>query len=188
MEGTSTLAGTRSERPAFAVRGLHHHAYRARDMEATRAFYEDVIGLPLIATFVETRQDGTAPASYIHTFFELQDGSCLAFFGFPGEVEGQLTPVNSFGHHLALEVEGLAAIEAIRKRYEAYGLKSRTVDHGYCVSIYTQDPNGMTIEFTTKVPATDAIMAERRPTAHEDLRKWLAGIVENNNRWRGSSG
>ena len=30
------------------IRGLHHYAYRCRDCEETRAFYEDVLGLPLV--------------------------------------------------------------------------------------------------------------------------------------------
>ena len=32
---------------------LHHTAYVTKDLEATRAFYEDLIGLPLTATWSE---------------------------------------------------------------------------------------------------------------------------------------
>ena len=32
---------------------LHHTAYVSRDLEATRKFYEEVIGLPLLATWCE---------------------------------------------------------------------------------------------------------------------------------------
>ena len=31
----------------IAIKGLHHAAYRCRDSEETRAFYEDFLGLPL---------------------------------------------------------------------------------------------------------------------------------------------
>ena len=31
---------------------LHHTAYVTRDLEATRKFYEELIGLPLVARFV----------------------------------------------------------------------------------------------------------------------------------------
>ena len=41
---------------------LHHTAYVTKDLEATRAFYEDVIGLPLIATYTERDE----PVSYTH--------------------------------------------------------------------------------------------------------------------------
>src|ERR1700745_2082912 len=60
------------------IKGLHHNAYRCRDSEETRAFYEDFLGLRLVSAF-EIDQ-GRA----LHTFFEMDDGSCLAFFEVPG--------------------------------------------------------------------------------------------------------
>ena len=33
------------------IRGLHHSAYRCRDSEETRRFYEDFLGLPLVNAF-----------------------------------------------------------------------------------------------------------------------------------------
>ena len=33
--------------PAAPIHQLHHYAYRARDAEETRHFYEDILGLPL---------------------------------------------------------------------------------------------------------------------------------------------
>ena len=32
------------------IKGLHHNAYRCRDSEETRRFYEDFLGLPLAHT------------------------------------------------------------------------------------------------------------------------------------------
>ena len=34
-------------------RRLHHAAWVTRDQEATRHFYEDILGLPLVATWAE---------------------------------------------------------------------------------------------------------------------------------------
>ena len=34
--------------PFVPVRGLHHFAWRCRDCEETRRFYEDVLGLPVV--------------------------------------------------------------------------------------------------------------------------------------------
>ena len=31
------------------IKGLHHAAYRCRDSEETRKFYEDFLGLPFVA-------------------------------------------------------------------------------------------------------------------------------------------
>ncbi|MFM1895739.1 MAG: hypothetical protein RLZZ385_813 [Pseudomonadota bacterium] len=33
------------------IKGLHHNAYRCRDSEQTRRFYEDLLGLPLGLAF-----------------------------------------------------------------------------------------------------------------------------------------
>ncbi len=42
-----------------AIKGLHHSAYRCRDSEETRSFYEDFLGLPLIEAFpIGTTQSG----------------------------------------------------------------------------------------------------------------------------------
>lgn len=61
---------------------LHHTAYVTRDLEATRKFYEELIGLPLVATWCESDELFGAIRTYCHTFFELADGSALAFFQF----------------------------------------------------------------------------------------------------------
>ena len=35
----------------IAIKKLHHNAYRCRDSEVTRKFYEDFLGLPLVDAF-----------------------------------------------------------------------------------------------------------------------------------------
>jgi catechol 2,3-dioxygenase-like lactoylglutathione lyase family enzyme len=42
----------------MAIKGLHHNAYRCRDSEETRKFYEDFLGLPLAHT-LEIRETKT---------------------------------------------------------------------------------------------------------------------------------
>ena len=61
---------------------LHHTAYVAKDLEATRRFYEDIIGMPLVATWCEVDELFGAERVYCHLFFELADGGALAFFSF----------------------------------------------------------------------------------------------------------
>jgi catechol 2,3-dioxygenase-like lactoylglutathione lyase family enzyme len=60
------------------IKGLHHNAYRCHDSEETRAFYDDFLGLRMVSAF--EINEGRA----LHTFFEMDDGSCLAFFEVPG--------------------------------------------------------------------------------------------------------
>ena len=61
---------------------LHHTAYVSSNLEATRQFYEDLIGLPLMATWCESDKLFGAERTYCHCFFGLADGSALAFFQF----------------------------------------------------------------------------------------------------------
>ena len=67
------------------IKGLHHAAYRCRNSEETRKFYEDFLGLPLVdALPIGTTITGRA-ANVLHTFFAMDDGSCVAFFEEPDE-------------------------------------------------------------------------------------------------------
>ena len=68
--------------PAAApIQQLHHYAYRAKDAEETRHFYEDILGLPLFHIIQSDYVPSTGEyCPYTHFFFRLQDGSCIAFF------------------------------------------------------------------------------------------------------------
>ncbi|MGI9595359.1 MAG: VOC family protein [Acidimicrobiales bacterium] len=168
---------------------LHHNAYVTKDQAATRAFYEDLIGLPLIATWSETDELFGAERVYCHTFFGLGDGSALAFFQFANQEDAdifdpELAP--SPFRHIALKVSADLQ-DAIAKRLEEAGWNpdgTFVLEHGYCRSLYTEDPNGLLIEFTVDAPSMDAIAAERLPKAHAELEKWLAGDRTSNNTYR----
>ena len=179
---------TTQRREAIRVKKFHHHAFRTSDMEATRRFWEDILGCPLIGTFVETTDPVTEePSNYIHCFFEMADGTAMAFFQFQEglyketAIQGAQDP---FDHHLALEVEGKHEIFTFRDRLTACGYDHMLIDHGYCYSIYMHDPNGMQVELTTKVPETVEIMERHARTAHDDLKRWLEGVTVANNEYR----
>ena len=61
---------------------LHHNAYVVKDHEANRRFLEDLLGIPLVATWCEKtyRADLGREVEFCHTFFGLDAGSALAFF------------------------------------------------------------------------------------------------------------
>ncbi len=162
---------------------LHHHAYVSSDQERTRQFYEDIIGLPLVDTWCEAGENGGS--DFCHTFFELEDGSSLAFFQF-AEAEAQaaaVSPPTSVYDHVALAAtpEVQAAIE---ERAGAAGVPALLIDHGYCSSLYLSDPDGLLIEITVDNPAAVAGAAARRPTARAELERWLAGDHTDNNTFR----
>lgn len=155
---------------------LHHHAYRCRDSEETRKFYEEVLGIPLIASFIEDGGRAGSSHRYLHTFYELADGSCVAFFEVEGE-QFEPLPHKGLGHHIALEIDGEGVFEEYLRRARAHGIEPRVTHHGYCKSLYMGDPNGMTVELTTKVPETAGIMAMERARAYDQLAEWRRTVA-----------
>ena len=168
---------------------LHHHAWMVDDQEVNRQFYEDVIGLPLVATWTEREVLFGKEREYCHTFYALADGSALAFFQFsdPEDQKEFKTEINfTPGRHIAFKVDQESQ-EAIQKRLAAAGRTEPdafVIDHGYCVSLYVTDPNGLMLEFVVDHPDVEEIDAVRRRTAHADLARWLDGDHSSNNDWR----
>jgi glyoxylase I family protein len=170
---------------------LHHTAYVTRDLEKTRAFYEDIIGLPLAATWRESDELFGAVRTYCHCFFELEDGSALAFFQFvdPGDqaLFGPQMPETPF-HHIALNVDAQTQA-AIAGRLEQAGYRAPqtyVLEHGYCRSLYAVDPNGMIVELTCDNPEANRPEAAtaRRAAARRILTEWLAGNHSSTNTYR----
>jgi glyoxylase I family protein len=169
---------------------LHHHAFVVRDLEVNRRFFEDILGMPLVATWCERvfNPDVQREVDYCHTFFALADGSALAFFQFGDEElyerSKPLFPKSPGFHHIALKVEPLTYSE-IDQRLAAAGVARRQVDHGYCRSLYVSSPDGLIVEFTADPPNVEAIAARRRADAHSELARWLQGDHTPNNLDRG---
>jgi glyoxylase I family protein len=168
---------------------LHHTAYTTKDMEKTRVFYEEVIGMPLVATWSESDELFGKVRTYCHCFFGLADGSALAFFQFADPADQELfdppLPPSPF-RHIALHVDADAQRE-IEERIRAAGYEEPdtfTLEHGYCRSLYIVDPNGMILEFTVDAPDAAEINAERLKDAHSELKRWLAGNHDINNTYR----
>jgi glyoxylase I family protein len=168
---------------------LHHTAYVTKDLEATRHFYEDILGIPLAATWCETDFLFGKDRTYCHCFFELGDGSALAFFQFAdAEDQAMFDPdlAPSPFRHIALNVDEATQAE-LEVRIKKAGLQppqTYTLEHGYCRSIYVEDPNGMIVEFTCDDPRASIGEAERRGRAHAELARWLAGDHTSNNDFR----
>ena len=155
-----------------AIKGLHHAAFRCRDSEETRRFYEDFLGLPLEEAF-EIRQTKTGRStSVLHTFFRMGDGSCMAFFEAPGRAF-EFKAQHDFDLHIALEVEP-EELDAKLEQGKALGIETRGVsDHGFIRSIYFRDPNGYVVELSAKKPGVaPAGDRERTRSARESLDAW----------------
>ncbi len=174
-----------SQAPSVVSR-LHHNAHVTRDMAAVRAFYEEIIGFPLVATWCEKTMLFGKERVYMHCFFEVGEGESLAFFQFADEEDGrEFGPElqHSAFRHLAMKVDQKSQ-DGIRDRLAAAGYEepdTYILDHGYCYSLYVTDPAGLLIEFTVDHADVDAINAEQREKAHRELKRWLAGDHSPNN-------
>lgn len=155
------------------IKGLHHNAYRCRDSEETRQFYEDFLDLKLAHT-LEITETATGRASRVlHTFFQMDDGSCLAFFEAP-DMAFDFKPQHDFDLHIALEVDE-PTLKSMFAKGKERGIETRgIVDHGIVHSIYFRDPNGYVIELTAKMPEHDEAMNPAVNDARAILDKWQA--------------
>ena len=157
----------------MTIRGLHHNAYRCRDSEETRKFYEDFLGLPLAEAF-EIKQTQTGRNTRVlHSFYQMDDGSFLAFFEAPDQ-PFEFKAQHDFDLHIALEVDE-ATLQAMLTKGKASGIHTRGIaDHGFLQSIYFRDPNGYVIELTAKMPGHDAAMDRNTNHARDKLAQWQA--------------
>ena len=156
---------------------LHHMAFRCRDSEETRAFYEEVIGLTLAHTLpIEVTKTGRA-ARVLHTFFALKDGSFIAFFEAP-DAPFDFKAQHDFDLHLALDAEPEEVARA-RAAAEAKGIEVRgPSDHGFISSTYFRDPNGYVVELAVKTDVDGSFAAEDPAKARALLDAWRAKAPE----------
>lgn len=158
------------------VRGLHHFAWRCRDAEETRAFYEDLLGLPLAHVIRLDHVPSTgAYCPYVHIFFRMDDGSYVAFFDLGDDLAADPSPnTPMWVNHLALRVDSLERLQAAKARLEAAGVEVVGVtDHGIIRSIYFFDPNGLRLELTVQWADADE-MARHQADARGALDDWTA--------------
>ncbi len=97
------------------IKGLHHNAYRCRDSEETRRFYEDFLGLPLAGTLEIHETKTGRQVSVLHTFYQMGDGSFLAFFEAP-DMPFEFRAQHDYDLHIALEVDAANALGHVRER------------------------------------------------------------------------
>ena len=158
-----------------SIKGLNHVAYRCRDAEETRHFYEDLLGLPLThvvrGDVVSTGEQG----AFAHLFFAMADGGCVAFFDLGDNVVAEPSP-NTPGwvNHLALSVESEARVDDAQKRLQNAGVEvlGPKLHDGQFRSIYFFDPNGIRLELTVNTTSA-ADQAVFRHNARAECDAWM---------------
>ena len=155
------------------IKGLHHAAYRCKDAEETRAFYEDFLGLPMVNAFEIGETKTGRETNTIHLFFQMDNGGCIAFFE-TTDHEFEFKEQHDYDLHIAVEVT-YADMEAMKAKGEAAGMDVRGIaDHHIIHSIYFRDPNGYVVELTAKMPNHDEGMDPSKNNARANLDAWTA--------------
>jgi glyoxylase I family protein len=134
--------------------GFNHIDLATKDMAATRTFYEDVLGFPLVrADLVELGDKGNMQ----HFFFDIGNGQLIGFMsgedvaGWPKDFDTSINKglgLMQGVYHFAFDCGSLEALEATKVHLESHGVTVRgPVDHeGWSKSIYFEDPNGLQLE------------------------------------------
>lgn len=158
------------------VLGIHHAAYRCRDVEQTIWFYRDVLGLVAEGGLVIEEVPGSDGVEdpYMHIFFRLKNGEYIAFFDAPGSADPDwFQRKHGFDLHIAFEVESEEAMLAMQQRIQAMGVSCfGPIEHGVVRSVYMYDPNGIQVELTIRTAAHDAIFAAERAALAAKLTEW----------------
>ena len=153
---------------------LSHAAWVTHDVEATAAFYIDIMGMDLASTVYDDHVPSTGdPFPYFHIFFRMQDGSTIAFFEAPGLPERPVIshPAYDIFDHIALQAASREEVD----QWAAW-LQSQNIpivgptDHkGLIYSIYFRDPNGLRLEITAPL---DPDWNRHDAQGHADLKLW----------------
>jgi catechol 2,3-dioxygenase-like lactoylglutathione lyase family enzyme len=151
---------------------FHHLALVTRDARATHEFYSRAMGFELVKTVVAATPAGGWAK---HFFYDTGHGELMAFWELHDETipEGYPAAISTgmglpeWVNHVAFGAADLPDLDRRRERLLAHGYDVLEIDHGWCRSIYTRDPNGTLVEFSTTTREFDA---EDRRHALEALR------------------
>jgi len=148
--------------------GFHHVAIATRDARATHDFYSRAMGFRLVKVEpIKTESGGWAK----HLFYDTGGGGMIAFWDLhddtlPADFDPSISRglgLPAWTNHLAWRADGLEDLAARRQRWLDCGIDVVEIDHAWCVSIYTRDPNGILVEWCTST----------RPFTAEDERRAL---------------
>ena len=138
------------------VQSLGHVVLKVRDQARSEAFYNGVLGIPIVARL----------ARYKMTFFSLGNHHDLAIMAV-GE-DAVTPPETSTGLlHVAFKIgDSLDDLRAAKQDLVAAGIPVRPTDHGVAQSLYIHDPDGNEVE--VYVDTSDAWKQDPQLVAQAD--------------------
>jgi catechol 2,3-dioxygenase-like lactoylglutathione lyase family enzyme len=141
---------------------FHHVALAVKDAKATHEFYTNAMGFRLAK--VEVGEYPGQPGSWMkHLFYDTGSGGMIAFWDLhdpnlpedwsPAIAGGLGLP--AWSNHIAFDAGSVEELETVKSRWLSLGHDVMEVDHGWCSSVYTNDPNGILVEFCATTRALD---------------------------------
>ena len=159
-------------------KGFSHIGLSTLDLDATRDFYENVLGFRAVRCDILKIKEG---GQVRHIFFDTGRDQLLAFMearDVPGVAARYDTGINrglgvpNAFYHFAFEAGSEAALEDKRHELIARGVEvTEVVDHDWAKSIYFKDPNGLQLEFCCYTRNLNADDARLQPRAEISIRR-----------------
>jgi catechol 2,3-dioxygenase-like lactoylglutathione lyase family enzyme len=146
--------------------GLDHLALPIRDAAGTLAFYNGLLGLPLVEAL---SGDDWGGKPWLMMIFEFDDGRHIALVARRGDRRA-LGPEGLDLPHFAFSAPDKRALAAWEKKLAKAKVEVTVETHGAQRSLYFQDPNGIMIEITA--PASAPVRRDA-PEAHAAVDAWL---------------
>ncbi|BFM15099.1 VOC family protein [Maricurvus nonylphenolicus] len=138
------------------INGINHLALATANLKSTLQFFNEVLGMPLVALYWMHGAENTA-----HAFLKLNDSSLLAFVfspNIPTDIKLGITHSGNPGdpcttgtmQHLAFNVDSHEQLLIMRDRIRSKGIHCfGPMDHGFAEAIYFSGPDGITLEVAT---------------------------------------
>ena len=150
---------------------LNHAVLFVDDLEASIAFYSDVLGFEPI-----NDMSGLSGAAFLRAADSTNDHD-LGLFEIQGGGPSQAGRATVGLYHLAWEVDTLGTMEQLQSRLSEAGALVGATDHGTTKSLYGKDPSGLEFEIVWLIPAellTDDDRAASKRLGPLDLGKEIA--------------
>ena len=151
--------------------GYHHLALACRDIQAVHHFYEDIMGFELVKVEIGPVPEGGWAK---HFFYRMEDNQKFIAFWELHDVPGtenletnisRAAGVPDHINHVAFDVADMAALQSRKSKWLNAGLEVLEIDHNWCHSIYTRDPNGILVEFCVTTGSFNAADRQAALTA-----------------------
>lgn len=135
--------------------GFHHVALATKDLAATHTFYTEVMGFSLVKTVIAPVPGSPTNGWSRHVFYDTGSDGMIAFWdlhdaqwadGYPTNIN-KTAGLPGWVNHFAYNAPTREFLDDRRANWCAHGHTVAEVDHEFCVSIYTSDPDGNTVEF-----------------------------------------